>query len=680
MDALSEAIVGLLRRQKQIDERLQRIEAALNLQQPIEPQVVASAPAPPITLAAPLPAAIPTPTAVVAPPRPGLETNIGLTLINRVGVITLVLGIGFFFKWAVDNQWIGPEARVILGLLSGVASLAAADFLWRKKQEIFAQGITALGIGILYLSGYAAFGFYQLIPQAAAFLFLFSVTLLAVALALRYASVAMAALGLFAGYWTPVLLSKHEDRPGFLFTYVLILDAGALWLSRKRNWRQLEALSWAATGLLYGGWLIQDYTASDQLIATVFALAFYAIFSTTVAPPLLLLTQIATGLALIPIWHDSADIFSFLMLLLAAGGLVLVAMRRTSGLALTTFLTFWGVHALWAAQLPDQRPVELMFAGISSGFLLFLIWAVWQSTTVAESSEVSVLQALNSIVYFSSSYALLNTRYHAWMGLLAVVLAGIQGAVAAWLGRTRRTSSVQQAALISLGVGFGFLVLAAPIQFTGYRITMTWSLELAALAWIARSSQHAWPRIGTVGLSLLILFRLAAVDSWIYSDLELYPLLRNARFVTFLLAAMCIWLSAYWNQPWRMALLQYIGGHLILLWGLILEDFAWAVRNSSLENRTSVQTVSTSILLATYGLILIAAGVMTRRSIHRIAGLALLGLVIAKLYAFDVWQLGRVYRISAFVALGVLLLSTSFLYSRFRAAIDTLWKDEPPAA
>jgi uncharacterized membrane protein len=116
--------------------------------------------------------------------RPALETKVGLTVANRVGVITLVLGVAFFFKWAVDNNWIGPGGRVVLGALAGFAALAAADFLWRKGQQIFAQGVTGTGIAILYLSIYAACDFYQLMPQGFAFAPMCVATAMAVALAL----------------------------------------------------------------------------------------------------------------------------------------------------------------------------------------------------------------------------------------------------------------------------------------------------------------------------------------------------------------------------------------------------------------------------------------------------------------------------------------------------------------
>jgi uncharacterized membrane protein len=90
-------------------------------------------------------------------------------------------------------------------------------------------------------------------------------------------------------------------------------------------------------------------------------------------------------------------------------------------------------------------------------------------------------------------------------------------------------------------------------------------------------------------------------------------------------------------------------------------------------------TVSISILMALYGLMLITLGVIKRTSINRILGLLLMALVVIKLYLSDVWELGFVFRIVAFLGLGVLLLTVSYLYSRFRPAIEKLWKDDPSA-
>ena len=72
-------------------------------------------------------------------------------------------------------------------------------------------------------------------------------------------------------------------------------------------------------------------------------------------------------------------------------------------------------------------------------------------------------------------------------------------------------------------------------------------------------------------------------------------------------------------------------------------------------------------------------GVATRTAFNRVLGLGLIGFVIVKLYLADFWILGKGFKIAAALGLGVLLLLTSFLYSRFRNRIERLLKDDPAA-
>jgi uncharacterized membrane protein len=689
MDALSEAILRLLRRHEQLDQRLARVEAALNLSPLVAEPAPRPAPesAPP---ASPAPAAAPvlltvSPPAPTPPPPPPrvLETNIGLTLVNHIGVVTLVLGIAFFFKWAVDNQWIGPAGRVILGVIAGLAALGVADLLWRKGQRVFAQGVTAIGLGILYLAVYAAFGYYQLIPQSLAFTFMVSTTVLAVALALRYASVAMAMLGLVGGYLTPIVLSTGEDHPWFLFSYVLLLNVAALVLARMRAWRPLEILSLAATVVIYWGWFAQQFKPEKQLVATFFALIYYALFSEALLQPLFLVAQILATAAISQIWPDSPSIYLILTLMLAFAGLVVADLRHVRAAAGISFAAFWAFYGWWVSSMHAPRPIEPLFLGTTCAFLVFFAWTPWRllyRRETARAEDLSVL-ALNGAAYFGASYALLNGDHHAWMGLFAVAIAGVQIALAVWIWRARAAEQAdQRPMLLSLSVALALLILAAPIQFTAYRITMAWSLEFLAVSWIALRTRNTLLGFGAIVVSALVWVRLLTIDSWIYSDPQSYTLIGNARFLTFLIAAVCSWLAAYWSKPNHGALIEYIAGHVTMLWGLSLEDLGWAARTSTPQNLLSVETVSISILFAIYAVILVSAGVATRTAINRIAGLGLMGFVVIKLYLFDVWQLGRVYRISAFVALGALLLATSFLYSHFRALIETWWKNDEAAS
>ncbi|MBV9307849.1 MAG: DUF2339 domain-containing protein, partial [Acidobacteriaceae bacterium] len=131
LDAIANSVAQLWRRQDEFAERLARIEAAVLPQQAAP--TMAEEPLPPAPSfirsdqAAP-PATAPSPSRTARAERPRLETKVGLTIINRVGVVTLVLGIAFFFKWAVDNNWIGPGGRVVLGVIASFAALGAADF------------------------------------------------------------------------------------------------------------------------------------------------------------------------------------------------------------------------------------------------------------------------------------------------------------------------------------------------------------------------------------------------------------------------------------------------------------------------------------------------------------------------------------------------------------------------
>ncbi len=92
----------------------------------------------------------------------------------------------------------------------------------------------------------------------------------------------------------------------------------------------------------------------------------------------------------------------------------------------------------------------------------------------------------------------------------------------------------------------------------------------------------------------------------------------------------------------------------------------WGSANSTPDNRYSLISALESLLLGIYGVLALIVGMARNSLVNRSLGLVLLGAVICKLYLWDVWQLSRFYRISAFVILGILLLTASFLYSRFR--------------
>jgi len=697
LEALSEALARLVRHQRQTDERLMRIEAALQLQ----PSTVSSPPPfVPVALPVPGPEApppasefvpSPPPTPVLEPePEPvpvaavqrssTLETKFGLTILNRLGAVTLVLAAAFGFKWAVDNDWIGPSGRVALGVLAGLAALGTADYLWRKGQRTFAQGVTALGIAVLYLSFFAAASYYNLIPFSFAYVCMLAVTVLACALALRYEAVAVAALGLAGGYLTPVMLNTGENRPLALFFYLALLNVGSLGLVRSRHWRPLEVLSMIASFFYFWVWMFDHYhPSSGQPAATVGALLFWVIFAAFEWRPLLLVSQISLMVAIGVIWTRTVPNFLLLEFLAAAGGLALAHVRRYALLVTVTFVSFWAGYAVWSDTLPQPFPREQLFLGLTAVFLLFFGWNVWWCLIRREVTRAQdlLLLALNGAAYFGASYQLLHTDHNAWMGLLAVAVAGTYLGFGTQLWRLHPTDD--RPVLLSAAATLAFLTLAIPIQLSGYAITMAWSLEIAALTWIGvRLNDKRMLWTGLLA-TILVAVRLLVFDSVVANQ----PSVLNQRFLTFVIAGAAALGAAYWSAmapaPLRireLSLVQYIAGNVFLLWGMSLEIIDWAFRTALPENQLSVETVGISILFALYAVVLVTVGVGTRTVVNRLAGLVLLGIVVLKLYLFDVWQLGRIYKIAAFAVLGALLFGTSFLYSRFRSLIENWTKSD----
>jgi hypothetical protein len=653
LDALSEALAQLVRRQRELEERVRELESPGTA---IPPPLPVFDPPPPNRdrrEAVPLP----------VPERAPLETAIGLNWINRVAVITLLFGAAFLFKYGVDNEWFGPGVRVALGIAAAIISLFAGDRLWRRGQTIFAQGISGLGLALLYLSIYAAAMLYHLAPQSLAFVAMCGVTAGAAGLALRYDSQAVAIIAMIGGYLTPPALSTGEDHPWILFGYVFLLNLGALLLARKRQWDALEPIAGTATILLYAGWFATWFGDANRLVATVFAFAFYAQFSIATLSEVWAVFQLAASIALALIWRDRSQFVWWNLTLVAAA--LATAYRRSWAIAPIWALgCFWLPFWLWYS--PDA-PSAPIFAAISVAFLIFFGWTLWRGP---ERAPGFGLIAANAALYYAASYTLLNPAHHQYAGLLAAAVGGIHLLLA------RHFEAHSDAQNLTIGVALAFVTLAIPIQFAGFRITIAWALEGAVLAWLAARSHNPWLRGGCWSVFALAVIRLLGLDIFVYPAGSPYSTLLNSRFLTFAVSTAALWLAARFLAPAVDAAAPYIVGHAVLLFGLSLEIGGWVTRNILPENQSGVQIVAISVMLAIYAVMLVMIGVKTQAAIHRLLGLALAVLVVAKLYLVDVWVLGRLFRIAAFLALGVLLLALSYLYSRLRPVLDRLLKPD----
>lgn len=206
------------------------------------------------------------------------ESQIGVHWLNRVGIVALLVGASVFLKFAFEGKWIDPAGRIWIGMISGASIILWSEWFRIRGYRMFSFSLKALGLGVLYLTLWAAFQVYTLMPWAAAFIAMATVTAATAALALWQSSEILALFALIGGFATPILLYTGQNREIQLFNYMAILDIGTLVLAGYRAWRRLLLASVIATSILYLGWYVIFYRSTESTPTLLFTTAFFIIF------------------------------------------------------------------------------------------------------------------------------------------------------------------------------------------------------------------------------------------------------------------------------------------------------------------------------------------------------------------------------------------------------------------
>ncbi|MEP7265487.1 MAG: DUF2339 domain-containing protein, partial [Bacteroidota bacterium] len=212
--------------------------------------------------------------------HPDLEKFIGENIINKIGIGILVLGIAFFVKYAIDQQWINEIGRTSIGILAGGLLIGVAHRL-QKSFKAFSSVLIGGGLAVLYFTISISFHDYHLFSQTAAFVIMVIITAFAVMLSIAYDRKELAILAIIGGFSTPFILSTGEGNYQVLFTYLLILNVGMLVLAFKKQWTAVTLTCYVFTVLIYGGWIIDKCLSFDQtfhLTTLLFGTLFYLIF------------------------------------------------------------------------------------------------------------------------------------------------------------------------------------------------------------------------------------------------------------------------------------------------------------------------------------------------------------------------------------------------------------------
>jgi uncharacterized membrane protein len=410
----------------------------------IEPQVISGTPAaatpppsitrppaeqPPITVSLedaervmPVPPPPPMPhipqrTAVGAPKfaqaqrsSESLEGTIGKLWLNRIGIVAILIGVAYFLKYAFDSGWIGPGGRVSIGLIAGIAVVVWSESFRRKGSAAFSYSLKAVGIGILYLSLWAASQYFHLIPASVAFVAMILVTASTITLALTQDAEILAVYAMIGGFSTPALVSTGENHEIVLFSYVLLLDVAILAMVAFKPWRRIVWGAMLGTAAMYIGWGASFYDGSERTVTVLFASAFFAVFA--LVPLLTPLTRSR--------WHSGMSVTLMLLPLVngAAYFLALYGMYDNQVVTLTWYaLALAVVYLVLSSQFkrrvgsdPDVvKTVNLLHVAVAIAFITVAIPlkldAHWITIGWLIESAVLLFVAVKSDAHFLRIFA-----------------------------------------------------------------------------------------------------------------------------------------------------------------------------------------------------------------------------------------------------------------------------------
>ncbi|MEW6347529.1 MAG: DUF2339 domain-containing protein [Thermodesulfobacteriota bacterium] len=669
--------------------------------------------------AEPRPAPVQPPRTGVGPVQPGLdqqwwaglEESLGKRWMTWAGAVVLFLSVAFFIKYAFDNQWLGPTGRVVLGIAVGLGLLVAGDHFLRREMRALGQGLMGGGLAVLYLSLFAAFSFYRLVPQIPAFGCMVMVTAVGMTLAVLHEAVPLGIIAALGGLLSPVLVSTGTDARDALFAYVTVLDLGVLGVAFFRRWRVLDCVAFVGTWLLFWGWFSRFYTSAATpptcLWITVFFLIFLVIpfayqlrtlAESTVESFLLGIANAVISFTFL--YWMLRDKYSFALgfmaLAMAACYIVMATMCRSRipedakslfgfvglavvllTLAVPLHLGLHGILLAWAVEGPvllflgyqfNYRPVRIAGLGVLLLAGVRLFWYHWP------------LHHHEFLVFFNRSFG--TAIFLPAAAAAYAVIHHLQRERSTDLDRILKLVAAIAAGFVATVIVQGELGQWAWFASAGDFVagwyggrslgTLVWSLGAAGfvLGFLLSTTRAAY-YAGIAALAIAILF---CASSYGASPRWDYHLFVNQRFLMGLAVAITAFGYVYVARAcaesfpsYRSELTAVLGGlaGIFPLFLLSLEVYSYC--HSTIKDFASARWVaqmSLSLVWSVYAVATLVLGFLLGIRSVRLAALGLLGLTAIKLLLVDMATVQQIYRIISFVVLGIMMIVASYLYHR----------------
>ncbi|HEX6665818.1 MAG TPA: DUF2339 domain-containing protein [Solirubrobacterales bacterium] len=211
-----------------------------------------------------------------SPPQRDFEELFGGRILAWVGGIAILLGIVFLLGIAIDRGWIDEPMRFVLGLLGSTSLLLSGVWLYeRKGRSEAALAAVASAISGLYATLLVGTQVYDLIPSEVGLAGAGLVGVVGGALAIRWKSTVVGAIGILGALLAPVLVGAGTSGLSLAFMAIALIAAVGVLLWQKWDWLALGAFTVSAPQL--GIWAMENY--HEQLPLTLGVLVgFWALY------------------------------------------------------------------------------------------------------------------------------------------------------------------------------------------------------------------------------------------------------------------------------------------------------------------------------------------------------------------------------------------------------------------
>ncbi len=365
--------------------------------------------------------------------------------------------------------------------------------------------------------------------------------------------------------------------------------------------------------------------------------------------------------------------------LLDAGVLALAFRKQWRSLNYMSFAATLLMCAGWWFEWYDPTKLWTALFFFTIFFMIYALVAVLYNVINRQPTHWLdlALVFINAVIYFASTYQLLNdveqnNKYHAYLGIFSVLMAGFYSALGLFTYKRDREDKLLL--FTFLGLTFLFLVLAVPIQFDQQWVTMAWAIQGAVMTWIGLRVKDK-PSL-YAGFALFFI----AVAHWFWIDIPQFafqaeptftPLL-NARALScaVLVASLA---TASWfykrmgahlsdNERSMFGSLYLLGANVfaITLFSLDANSYFEQKRalaraaagadlgNLSLEKINNSHLFTLSALWSMYGAAALFIGVMRNIKLIRWSALVLLSLTALKVLAADWFFYSATWHVTIF--------------------------------